>query len=356
MHYLGGRGLLSQRLIPLGSALVELAAQVSNDLLRIDRRAVRRRRYLRVSSDRPAYLIIPRIARSSTTLSARLSLRYLRNRRLGNLPHSGFANAGAKRRRRCRRGPYYENVFFFQTTATANRNRRRPDQIGIGTVADFALEKTSTAARLILLRVTRDQTWQPKARIALRPYRRDGSDDGSVYAGAKKRHDLIGDLFNGSRKGQRIDVAIGDQRQQRQKWRNARTIWDSRDCPQRLCRQLKSLRLEGRWSAAARRPCSVRPMGGQPRARRDRPAQYSGQKSDLLNARRPARHQRYLSAEDLRFVNRSASLHDRTIGNRSRNPLPERAIACDKDLGQRTVAAQSSNGPAESGGKRTGLG
>jgi hypothetical protein len=44
------------------------------------------------------------------------------------------------------------------------------------------------------------------------------SDNDPVYAGLRKRNDLIGNLFYGPSEGQRLDVAISDQWQQRQIW------------------------------------------------------------------------------------------------------------------------------------------
>jgi hypothetical protein len=150
---------------------------------------------------------------------------------------------------------------------------------------------------------------------------------------------MLDNFFDRSSESQRVDVAIGDQRQQRQVRGDTSTIRDSRYCLERLCRKLETLLLnclrpqppgtelardQGTHSLARCAPL-WRDAGVQP--------------SDFLDGPRiaPDLSGAYgnLRSEGFGFVNRGAGLHDGAIGNCSRDPLSEGAIACDIDWNSR---------------------
>ena len=59
LQHLGGRGLLLERLVTLGSAFGKLTMQIGYELLGIGKRAVGRRAHLRASSGPTSGRIIP---------------------------------------------------------------------------------------------------------------------------------------------------------------------------------------------------------------------------------------------------------------------------------------------------------
>src|SRR5690348_15378615 len=150
---------------------------------------------------------------------------------------------------------------------------------------------------------------------------------------------MLGNFFDSASEGQRVDMAIGDQRQQRQIRGDASAIGNSCYSLERLCRKLETLLL---YCLRPQPPGTevARDQGTHSVARCTPLWRDTGvQPSDFLDAPwiAPDLSGAYgnLGGEGFGFVDRGAGLHDGAIGHRSCDPLSEAAIACDIDWNSR---------------------